>query len=138
VGDVSGRRVYLPGQISASAGRVRLDRLRLHRRADAFWGWQDKNSNDWPSRSSYFGFIDLAGFPKDRYYLYQSQWTTKPMVHLLPHWNWEGKEGQAIPVMAYSNAEEVELFLNGKSLGKKARFSDPWEMPVNPQSQRDR
>ena len=53
------------------------------------------------------------------------------MVHLLPHWNWEGKEGQAIPVMAYSNADEVELFLNGKSLGKKARFSDPWEMPVN-------
>ncbi|MGB7763032.1 MAG: DUF4982 domain-containing protein, partial [Bryobacteraceae bacterium] len=48
-----------------------------------------------------------------------------------PHWNWEGKEGQAIPVMAYSNAEEVELFLNGKSLGKKARFSDPWAMPVN-------
>ncbi len=62
-----------------------------------FWGWQDKNPQDWPSRSSYFGFIDLAGFPKDRYYLYQSQWTTKPMVHLLPHWNWEGKEGQAIP-----------------------------------------
>ncbi|MGA2041660.1 MAG: beta-galactosidase GalB [Bryobacteraceae bacterium] len=97
-----------------------------------FWGWQDKEANDWPSRSSYFGFIDLAGFPKDRYYLYQSQWSAKPMVHLLPHWNWEGKEGQAIPVMTYSNAEEVELFLNGKSLGKKARFSDPWEMPVNP------
>jgi len=95
-----------------------------------FWGWQDKNPQDWPSRSSYFGFIDLAGFPKDRYYLYQSQWSAKPMVHVLPHWNWEGKEGQAIPVMAYSNAEEVELFLNGKSLGKKARFSDLWEMPV--------
>jgi beta-galactosidase len=53
------------------------------------------------------------------------------MVHLLPHWNWEGKEGQAIPVMAYSNAQDVELFLNGKSLGKEARFSDLWEMPVN-------
>jgi beta-galactosidase len=74
--------------------------------------------------------IDLAGFPKDRYYLYQSQWTTKPMVHLLPHWNWEGKEGQTIPVMAYSNAEEVELLLNGKSLGKKTRYSEMWEMPV--------
>ncbi len=95
-----------------------------------FWSW--KGANDWPARSSYFGMIDLAGFPKDRYYLFQSQWSTKPMVHLLPHWNWEGKEGQAIPVMAYSNADEVELFLNGKSLGKKARYSDLWEMPVNP------
>ena len=95
-----------------------------------FWGWQDKNPQDWPSRSSYFGFVDLAGFPKDRYYLYQSQWTARPMVHLLPHWNWEGMENKAIPVMAYSNAQEVELFLNGKSLGKKARFSDSWEMPV--------
>ena len=95
-----------------------------------FWNWRDKDANDWPARSSYFGFVDLAGFPKDRYYLYQSQWTAKPMVHLLPHWNWEGKEGQEIPVMAYSNADDVELFLNGKSLGKKARYSDHWEMPV--------
>src|SRR6185437_14891895 len=70
------------------------------------------------------------GFPKDNYYLYQSEWTTQPMVHLLPHWNWQGQEGQTIPVMAYSNAEEVELFLNGKSLGRKKRFSDEWEMPV--------
>ena len=97
-----------------------------------FWSGEDMNleAPDWPSRSSYFGMIDLAGFPKDRYYLYQSQWTTKPMVHLLPHWNWHGKEGQAIPVMAYSNAEEVELLLNGKSLGRKKRFSEEWEMPV--------
>ena len=85
---------------------------------------------DWPARSSYFGMVDLAGFPKDRYYLYQSQWTTKPMVHLLPHWNWEGREGQAIPVMAYTNADEVELFLNGKSLGRKQRFAEPVELPV--------
>ena len=54
------------------------------------------------------------------------------MVHVLPHWNWEGREGQAIPVMAYTNAEEVELFLNGKSLGRKKRFSEPVEMPVGP------
>src|SRR5260370_42331624 len=52
------------------------------------------------------------------------------MVHLLPHWNWEGREGQEIPVMVYSNADQVELFLNGKSLGKKGRFSDAWNMPV--------
>jgi beta-galactosidase len=75
--------------------------------------------------------VDLAGFPKDRYYLYQSHWTTKPMVHLVPQsWNWEGRDGQNIPVMVYSNADEVELFLNGRSLGRKARFSEPVELPV--------
>ena len=74
--------------------------------------------------------VDLAGFPKDRYYLYQSVWTAKPMVHVLPHWNWAGREGQKIPVMCYSNADEVELFLNGKSLGRKKRFSEPVELPV--------
>jgi len=96
-----------------------------------YWdGNSADTKDDWPARSSYFGFVDLAGFPKDNYYLYQSQWTTQPMVHILPHWNWEGREGRSIPVMAYSNAEEVELFLNGKSLGRKKRFSDEWEMPV--------
>lgn len=83
---------------------------------------------DWPARSSYFGIVDLAGFPKDRFYLYQSQWTTAPMVHVLPHWNWQ--EGQTIPVMVYTNADEVELFLNGRSLGKKKRWSEPVELPV--------
>jgi beta-galactosidase len=73
----------------------------------------------WPSRSSYFGIVDTCGFPKDRYYLYQSQWSGKPMVHILPHWNWEGFEGKAIPVWCFSNADSVELFLNGKSLGEK-------------------
>ena len=93
---------------------------------------------DWPARSSYFGMIDLAGFPKDRYYLYQSQWTTKPMVHVLPHWNWEGREGQPIPVMVYTNADEVELFLNGKSLGRKARFSEPVTIPVGTNVSKDK
>jgi len=96
-----------------------------------YWdGNSGSTTGDWPARSSYFGFVDLAGFPKDNYYLYQSEWIKKPMVHILPHWNWQSREGQTIPVMAYSNAEEVELFLNGKSLGRKKRFSDPWEMPV--------
>jgi beta-galactosidase len=90
----------------------------------------DLKASDWPARSSYFGMIDLAGFPKDRYYLYQSEWTTKPMAHVLPHWNWPGREGQPIPVMVYSNADVVELFLNGKSLGRKDRYSDSWDMPV--------
>ncbi|HVH88494.1 MAG TPA: beta-galactosidase GalB [Terriglobales bacterium] len=85
---------------------------------------------DWPARSSYFGMVDLAGFPKDRYYLYQSVWTNKPMVHVLPHWNWEDRAGQNIPVMVYTNQEEAELFLNGKSLGRKKRFTEPFDIPV--------
>lgn len=77
----------------------------------------------WPARSSYFGIIDLAGFPKDVYYMYQSEWTTKPVLHLLPHWNWNA--GDSIDVWAYyNNAEEVELFLNGRSLGKKRKVGD--------------
>ncbi|MGD0591870.1 MAG: glycoside hydrolase family 2 TIM barrel-domain containing protein [Bacteroidota bacterium] len=83
----------------------------------------------WPSASSYFGIVDLCGFPKDRYYLYQSQWMDKPMVHILPHWNWQGFEGQEIPVWCYSNCESVELFLNGKSLGEK-KFSDTKDLHV--------
>ncbi len=90
------------------------------------------NSHDWPARSSYFGMIDLAGFPKDRYYLYQSVWSKEPMVHLLPHWSWEGREGQPIPVMCYSNCDEVELFHNGKSLGRKRRLADLVELPAGP------
>jgi beta-galactosidase len=95
-----------------------------------YFAWnKPRDEADWPSRSSYFGIVDLAGFPKDRYYLYQSQWTREPMVHLLPHWNWAGREGQEIPVMAYTNAEEVELFLNGRSLGRK-RKGEPYVIPV--------
>jgi len=73
----------------------------------------------WPAVSSYFGIVDLCGFPKDRYYLYQSRWTEKPMVHILPHWNWQQFAGKKIPVWCYANADSVELFLNGKSLGEK-------------------
>jgi beta-galactosidase len=95
-----------------------------------YFAWnQPRDEKDWPARSSYFGIVDLAGFPKDRFYLYQSQWTKEPMVHLLPHWNWTGREGQEIPVIAYTNAEEVELFLDGRSLGRK-RKGEPFVMPV--------
>lgn len=77
----------------------------------------------WPARSSYFGIVDLAGFPKDSYYMYQSEWTNKPVLHLLPHWNWE--PGQSVDVWAYySQADEVELYLNEKSLGKKTKQND--------------
>jgi beta-galactosidase len=73
----------------------------------------------WPSRLAGSGVLDLCGFPKDSYYFYQSQWTSEPMVYLLPHWNWPGREGRTIPVLAYSNCDAVDLFLNGKSLGEK-------------------
>jgi beta-galactosidase len=96
-----------------------------------FYPWNaPREEADWPARSSYFGIVDLAGFPKDRYYLYQSRWTTAPMVHLLPHWTWPGREGQPIPVMVYSNAEEVELLLNGTSLGRKRAGGEPVELPA--------
>lgn len=81
----------------------------------------------WPSRSSYFGIVDLAGFPKDVYYMYQSEWTDKEVLHLFPHWNWE--PGQIVDVWAYYNqADEVELFLNDQSLGKRHKKDD--EMKV--------
>jgi beta-galactosidase len=73
----------------------------------------------WPSKNASSGVIDLCGFPKDGYYFYKSQWTTEPMIHLFPHWNWPGREGQVIPVLCYSNCDAVELFLNGKSYGEK-------------------
>jgi beta-galactosidase len=79
---------------------------------------------EWPSRSSYFGIIDLCGFPKDRYYLYQSQWSEKKVLHLLPHWNWEGREGEITPVHCYTNYEAAELFLNGRSLGIRRKNPD--------------
>jgi beta-galactosidase len=79
--------------------------------------------------SSTHGIIDVCGFPKDGYYFYQSQWTEKPMVHLLPHWSWPELARKEIPVWAYSNAEEVELWLNGKSLGRKKMDRD--EMKVD-------
>lgn len=93
------------------------------------YGGRDHSTNgywngSWPSHASYFGAVDMVGLPKDRFYYYQSQWTTEPMVHLLPHWNWSGLEGKDIPVVVYTNCEEAELFLNGKSLGKKVMGKD--------------
>lgn len=74
-----------------------------------------------PSRSSYFGIIDLAGFPKDRYYLYKAHWTDEPVLHVLPHWNWAGREGEVTPVHVYTNLDKVALFVNGKPMGEKTR-----------------
>ena len=73
----------------------------------------------WPCINSHFGILDTCGFPKDNFYYYQSWWTTNTVLHLLPHWNWPGREGQEIRVDALSNCKQVELFLNGASLGKQ-------------------
>ncbi len=81
----------------------------------------------WPSRSSYFGICDLAGLPKDRYYLYRSRWNTnEETLHILPHWNWEGREGEITPVFVYTNYNSAELFINNKSQGvqKKSKKSN--------------
>jgi beta-galactosidase len=78
----------------------------------------------WPCISSHFGIMDTCGFAKDIFYYYKSWWGGRPVVHLLPHWNWPGKEGQDIDVWCFSNGQEVELFLNGQSVGRKS-------MPAN-------
>ncbi len=86
-----------------------------------------------PSRSSYFGIIDLAGFPKDRFWLYQARWRPNlPMAHILPHWTWPGREGQVTPVHVYSSGDEAELFVNGKSYGriKKDGYRFVWDQVV--------
>jgi beta-galactosidase len=81
--------------------------------------------NFWPSRSSYFGMLDLAGLPKDRFYLYKSRWNqNEKTLHILPHWNWEGKEGQNVPVFCYTNYPSAELFVNGKSMGLKKKTTE--------------
>jgi beta-galactosidase len=89
----------------------------------------------WPARSSYFGIVDLAGFPKDAYYLYQSLFTTKNVLHLFPHWNWQ--PGQTIDMWVYYNhADEVELFINGRSQGVKKKTGDElhvmWRVKFEP------
>jgi beta-galactosidase len=124
-------------------GSLHEESLRLFERYPFLSGifvWQgidylgEPTPYEWPARSSYFGVVDLAGFPKDPFYLYQSVWTEQPMLHLLPHWNWTA--GDSIDVWAYTNADEVELFLNGASLGTK-RKTEPvshlmWRVAYKP------
>ena len=78
--------------------------------------------SDEPSRSSYFGIIDLAGFKKDRFFIYQARWRPDlPMAHIMPHWNWQDRLGENTPVHVYTTGDEAELFLNGQSLGRKEK-----------------
>jgi beta-galactosidase len=96
----------------------------------------EPNPFGWPDISNNTGLMDVCGFPKDKYYYLQACWSEKPMVHLLPmHWNWPGKEGKAIRVIAFSNAREVELFLNGESQGSKTMPRDgyaEWKLRYEP------
>ncbi|MFL5807959.1 MAG: beta-galactosidase GalA [Flavisolibacter sp.] len=90
---------------------------------------------EWPNINSHFGIMDMCGFPKNIYYYYQSWWTDKDVLHISPHWNWKGKEGQPIDVWVNTNADEVELFLNGYSYGKKAMPRNShlqWSIPYQP------
>jgi beta-galactosidase len=89
----------------------------------------------WPCINSHFGIMDTCGFAKDNFYYYKSQWTDAPMLHILPHWNWPGREGQDVDVRTQTNCDEVELLLNGRSLGRKPvkRFSEVrWTVPYAP------
>ena len=86
------------------------------------WDYLGEPTPYYSSRSSYFGILDLAGFKKDRFYLYQSRWRPDlPMVHILPHWTWPDRVGQVTPVHVYTSGDEAELFLNGRSLGRKKK-----------------
>ena len=129
--------------VSAPWGSTHEETWKIAKKHDFFsgmfiWtGWDylgEPTPYPWPSVSSYFGIIDLAGFPKDTYYMYQSEWTNKPVLHLFPHWNW--KAGDKIDVVAYFNADEVELFLNGRSQGTKRKQADElqvfWRLPYEP------
>jgi beta-galactosidase len=90
---------------------------------------------EWPCINSHFGILDTCGFPKDNFFYYRAWWTSEPVLHLFPHWNWAGKEGSEIDVWCHSNLEEVELLLNGRSLGRKPvpRYSHvEWKVAYAP------
>ena len=89
-------------------------------------------TDSWPNHSSMFGIIDLASIPKDRYWLYRSVWNEKEStLHVLPHWNWEGHEGEKVPVFVYTSWPEAELFINGKSFGRQKKGRDGYAIPVD-------
>ena len=135
-GDYRGMEPPAPGQAAAPAAGGRGGRrgfagldteelwkfVRTHDyvAGDFMWTGIDYiGESNWPNRGNTSGCIDCCGFPKDGFYFYQSQWTEKPVLHLFPHWNWKGREGQFLTVACYTNCDNVELFLNGKSVGTK-------------------
>lgn len=133
---------YLNGMIRAEQ-LWKFESTRDYFTGDYMWTGIDYHGESrWPRKNSTSGQLDLVGFPDDGYYFYQSQWTDEPMVHLFPHWNWEGREGQFIPVVAYTNVGVVELYLNDRFIGqKRVQFPRPgnsgsWfqyeERPIRP------
>lgn len=127
-------------QSSYDNASVRISARHSWKRSSSFswlfgefrWGSFDYlGEAEWPQRCGNFGIIDICGFPKDHYYLYQSMWCDEPMVHILPHWTHTGKEGVEIPIVVYTNCNSVELFHNGKSLGEKEYKGDQlfWYVP---------
>jgi beta-galactosidase len=139
--DDKGNVVSAYDHVSAPWGSIHEESLKLLLKHDYISGMYNWTGFDylgeptpykWPSRSSYFGIVDLAGFPKDVYYLYQSLFTNKDVLHIYPHWNW--KAGDTVDIVGYYNhADKVELFLNGQSLGSKAKSGDDlhikWRVP---------
>lgn len=113
--------LYVASAIRASS-LWRFDATHDYVIGEFIWtGFDYLGESKWPRKLTSFGAFDTCGFKKDSFYFYQSIWTSEPMIHLLPHWNWEDKAGSVVPVVAYSNCAAVELFLNGRSLGVKAR-----------------
>jgi len=122
-GYVSAYDVNFPGYAQSAEGWWKVYAERAFLAGGFAWTGFDYRGEpspyDWPCVSSHFGIIDTCGFPKDVFYYYQSWWTSKPVLHLFPHWNWAGKEGTEIDVWCFSNLDSVELFLNGVSLGSR-------------------
>jgi beta-galactosidase len=121
VGDVPDRVQpwYMVGMIRAEQ-LWRFVAVNDYFAGDFMWtGIDYLGESRWPRKNSTSGQLDLVGFPDDGYYFYQSRWTEEPMIHLFPHWNWEGREGQFIPVLACTNCDAVELYLNGRFIGEK-------------------
>jgi len=110
---------YTTGMIRA-AQLWKFVSMNDHFAGDFMWtGIDYLGESRWPRKNSTSGQLDLVGLPDDGFYFYQSQWTEAPMIHLFPHWNWEGREGQFIPVLAYTNVDAVELYLNDRFIGEK-------------------
>lgn len=122
-GYVSAYDVTFPGYTMSSEGWWKVFAERPFLAGGFAWTGFDYRGEPspygWPCVSSHFGIMDLCGFPKDIYYYYQSWWSNKPVLHLFPHWNWTGQEGQEIDVWCFTNVDSVELFLNGASLGSQ-------------------
>jgi beta-galactosidase len=121
VGDTTGFKYLYNTSMLEVERLMKYVKTHPHVAGDYMWtGIDYLGESMWPNKNTSCGMLDTAGFIKDSFYFYQSQWTDKTVLHLMPHWNMEGREGEIIPVICYTNCEQVELFVNGKSYGRKA------------------